>query len=209
MTRDPREASDGPEDEGTLLVLCGPSGVGKGTLMHRLVEKCGTRLCVAVSHTTRKPREGEQDGTHYFFVTHDEFRTMLDAGGFLEYAEIHGKLYGTSKAAVATASSKGRVCVLEIDVKGAQSIRSSGAKARYVFVTASGGIDVLEARLRGRGTESAEKIARRMQTSKAELSFLEANPHFFDKVIVNDDLETATCELDEALRLWFPCLVSR
>jgi len=191
-----------------LLVLCGPSAVGKGTLLQMLRERHKSLLDVAVSHTTRPPRDGEADGIHYHFVSEAKFEAMLQDKAFVEHANIHGCLYGTSRTSIENASSNGRICVLEIDVKGAKAIKASGAHAKYMFITTSGGLRSLEERLRGRKSETEEKILRRLKTAETELEFLSSNLDFFDKVLVNDNLGSALEELDSTLRGWFPCVTA-
>mmetsp|Transcript_20049 Transcript_20049/g.40476 ORF Transcript_20049/g.40476 Transcript_20049/m.40476 type:complete len:296 (-) Transcript_20049:419-1306(-) len=187
----------------SLVVICGPSAVGKGTILGILKKKYPGMFGVAVSHTTRAPREGEVNGTHYHFVDKKTFASMRDNGEFLEYADVHGKFYGTSKAAVNKVSESVGFCILEIDVQGAQNIKKRGNKARYLFITTSGGLEELEKRLRGRGTESEDKIQKRLKTSKRELEFLKAEPGFFDHVLVNDNLEKAEVELRDTFTKWF------
>lgn len=191
-----------------LLVLCGPSGVGKGSILRKLGDLApGGTIGVAVSHTTREPREGEIDGVHYNFVTQDEFAAIEAKGGFIETAKVHGQRYGTSKAAIAAVQRGGGACVAEIDVQGAQQIKASGLGAgqlRFVFVTAPRGLEEIERRLRGRNTETEDKIKLRLATSAKELEFLAENGKFFDKVLVNDDLGKAARELLADLERWFP-----
>eukprot|EP00466_Bigelowiella_natans_P003229 jgi/Bigna1/52947/estExt_Genewise1Plus.C_130165 len=189
-----------------LVVICGPSAVGKGTILGILKKQYPGMFGVAISHTTRGPRSGEKDGTHYHFVDKQTFEAMRDNKEFLELADVHGKYYGTSKAAVNKVCEKGGVCILEIDVQGAQTIKESGVEAKFLFITTSGGIIELEKRLRGRGTESEDKILKRLKTSQRELQFLKEKPEFFDKVLLNDEINSATKELRSSFVLWFPQL---
>eukprot|EP00466_Bigelowiella_natans_P019110 jgi/Bigna1/68034/fgenesh1_pg.5_\ len=199
-----------------LLVVCGPSAVGKGTLMSRIRQRYSenNRLTVAVSHTTRAPRSGEVDGEDYYFVNPEEFSLLVKDGAFIEHAGIHGNQYGTTKRAIeeALGSDGQNICVLEIDVEGAQSVARTccAEDVRYVFITSSGGFQTLQERLRGRGTESESKIQRRLATAEQELSFVEQNPTFFDMVsmcthivVVNDVLEDAVEQIDRAIQDWF------
>jgi guanylate kinase len=203
------------------LVICGPSGVGKGTLIGRLVADHPRHFGFSVSHTTRQPRPGEVDGVSYFFTTREAMEPMVSKGLFLEHAEVHGNMYGTSAAAVLDVCSGGggavdaaassapaqppllnddaRVCVLDIDVQGAAQLKRSplGDKALFVFV-APPSLEELERRLRGRGTETEDRIARRLAGARAELSKAE-EPGFFDEVIVNDDLDAAYAALLRAV----------
>lgn len=179
-------AADAP---GGLLVICGPSGVGKSTLVKQLLADSdwNQRLALVVSHTTRPPREGEVDGEHYHFVQRADMERMIESGAFLEYAEVHGNLYGTSVGAVTQARFGGRVCLLDVDVEGVRSIRRnlSDARARYCLITAEGGCEALEARLRWRNTDDEEGIARRMETARRELA--EYTSMDWDCTILNEE----------------------
>lgn len=173
------------------LVICGPSGVGKGTLINRLIKEFPERFSFCCSHTTRKPREGEKEGDHYHFVDRDTMERDIADGKFLEYAAVNDKLYGTSFKAVRTIMGKGKACILDIDVQGAQLVSQSelAFQCVYVFILPPS-IDVLEARLKGRKTESEDEIMKRMATAKTELAFMEESD-LFDNRIVNEDLEKA------------------
>eukprot|EP00468_Gymnochlora_sp_CCMP2014_P013109 CAMPEP_0167753978 /NCGR_PEP_ID=MMETSP0110_2-20121227/8014_1 /TAXON_ID=629695 /ORGANISM="Gymnochlora sp., Strain CCMP2014" /LENGTH=909 /DNA_ID=CAMNT_0007639805 /DNA_START=59 /DNA_END=2788 /DNA_ORIENTATION=+ len=204
-----------------IIVLCGPSAVGKGTILGIMKKRYPGMFGVAVSHTTRNPRQGEVDGKHYHFTDKATFESMIKNGEFLESAQVHGNYYGTSKASVFAVCKDGGICILEIDVQGAESIKKQNSKAeskglkakgqlsaKYMFITTSGGLSELEKRLRGRGTESEPKIQKRLKTSKREIEFLKANPEFFDFVLVNDQLEEAVGELRETFLKWYPQLES-
>ncbi|KAG2452367.1 hypothetical protein HYH02_002613 [Chlamydomonas schloesseri] len=174
-----------------MLVVCGPSGVGKGTLISKLMEQHGDKFGFSVSHTTRGPRPGEEDGVHYHFTDMPSMSRDVEAGMFLEHAAVHGNMYGTSLAAVAEVGRGGRVAVLDIDVQGAAKIKASraAAKAVYVFVDPPS-MEELEARLRGRGTETEDKVQLRLKNSSAEID-RSHEPGFFDARVVNDDLDAA------------------
>lgn len=199
-----------PVPPGGVLVICGPSGVGKSTLVQRLLgDPLESRLALVVSHTTRSPRKGEVDGVHYHFVQRPEMERMIREGMFLEHEEIHGNLYGTSFAGVEAARAGGRVCILDIDVRGAEALRralaplghwaSSGIQALFVCVSAGGGLDELEARLRARSTDDEESIRRRLKTAQRELQDY-ASFHW-DRVILNKEgaLDTALQQLQDLL----------
>ena len=171
---------------GTLFVLAGPSGVGKGSLVRELVAK-DPSLSLSVSVTTRAPRPGEVDGVDYFFVDEDAFDRMIRSGELLEWAEIVGHRSGTPRVFVEDRLGEGRDVLLEIDVVGASFARKRIPGAVLIFVDAPS-LDELERRLRGRGTETEEAIGRRLETAAWEL---EQRP-WFDHVVVNDDLERAT-----------------
>jgi guanylate kinase len=179
------------------VVVCGPSGVGKGTLLGRLMAECPDDYGFSVSHTTRQPRPGEQNGVHYHFVSKDEMEAMIAEGGFIEYARVHSNLYGTSIAAVRDVTQEGKTCLLDIDVQGAELVKKTDLCARFLFV-APPCFEDLEKRLRGRGTESEEKIQLRLKNARGELAYLE-KPDFFDAIIVNDDLENAYARLKEVV----------
>ena len=122
---------------------------------------------------------------------------------FLEASKVHGELYGTSIHEVNRICEKGQICLLEIDVTGAKSIQKTGLGAKFVFITTSGGMSEIESRLRGRGTETEEKIQHRLKTAENEFTFLKENPKLFHKVLVNDNLLEATEELGKLLETWF------
>jgi len=178
-----------------LLVVSGPSGVGKGTVIARLLQR-QPELAKSVSCTTREPRPGEQDGVDYHFVTVDRFRQMVADGEFLEYARVHQDLwYGTPIAPVKQALAGGTDIALEIDYQGARSVRQAfGNHAALVFI-APPSWDELVARLQGRSTESADATAKRLESAKKE--FLHIG--MFEYVVVNDELERAVLELEAVL----------
>jgi len=176
---------------GRLIVIAGPSGVGKGSLVRRLVVRDPDRLAVSVSVTTRAPRAGEIDGVDYRFVDDAAFDALEAAGSLLERAEVFaGTRYGTPRAFVEEQLAAGRDVILEIDVQGAHQVRASASEAVLVLL-APPSMDDLEARLRGRGTETEAAIAERLRTASREL----AERGAFDHEVVNDDLERATDEV--------------
>lgn len=171
------------------VVLAGPSGTGKTTLARRLVSGPGD-FCFSISATTREPRSAERDGRDYHFVDRARFEAMAAAGELAEWAEVHGELYGTPRSELDTAARKGCHVVLDIDVQGARQIRDSVPGALLVFVLPPS-LEALLRRLRGRGTEAEEQVARRLRTALAEL---QAVPEF-DHVVVNEDLETCLAQI--------------
>jgi len=174
---------------GLCLVLSAPSGAGKSTLVGRLrAEFPG--FAYSISCTTRAPRPGEEDGVHYHFLTREEFLRRRGEGFFAEWAEVHGNFYGTPKAPVEKLLRDGRDVLFDIDVQGAMQLRNVFPQAVYVFILPPSR-EVLETRLRGRGTDSEEVIARRMRNALGELRMAGR----FDFLIVNDDLEEAADEL--------------
>lgn len=165
-------------------------------------------FCFAVSHTTRSPRDGELNGREYFFTDDKWMREAIDRGEFVEHAEVHGHLYGTSAAALRQAMESGRFCILDLDTQGVQSLRRAqeglGATPHFLFITPPS-VEALGQRLRKRSTESEEQMALRLRTAKDEIAWgtLEGN---FDYVVVNDDLDRAVDEVMRLLRLWYPGL---
>jgi guanylate kinase len=158
----------------------------------------------AVSHTTRKPREGEVNGLEYHFTDVDKIKAEIDSGKFIEYAEVHGNYYGTSIAAVKSVQERGQVCILEIDVQGARSVKKSSLNAYYLFI-APPTLEDLEARLRGRGTEKEEDIQKRLGNAAGEMEYGKETGNF-DKYVVNGDLATASADLSATVEIWFPHL---
>ena len=152
--------------KGNLFVISGPSGAGKGTLVKRLLERIPDAW-VSVSATTRAPRPGEIDGVHYYFMNDKRFDDLVAAHGFLEWADVHGKRYGTLKRTVLERMSAGQQVILEIDVQGAFQVRKLIPEAILVFIEPPS-LEELRRRLEGRGTENADAIERRMKTAEAE-----------------------------------------
>lgn len=176
-----------------LLIVSSPSGAGKTTLTNRLLKQVpGLRF--SVSHTTRAPRQNEQNGREYHFATRDEFLALVSGQAFLEYAEVHGNLYGTSKAEIERA--KGAQAILfDIDHQGARQIKSAEPDAVAVFILPPS-MTVLEQRLRGRASEDEDTVQRRFKAARAEI----AHYGLFDYVLVNDDLDEATTQLISIFR---------
>jgi guanylate kinase len=178
---------------GFPLVIAAPSGTGKTTVCRELVKR-DPQLVFSVSHTTRRKRPGESDGEDYHFVGEAEFRRMVAAGEFLEWAVYNENLYGTSLAAIEGPLAQGRDVVLEIEVQGARQVRERRPDARLVFLLPPSWGE-LEARLRGRGTDSPEQIARRLGTAHEELRAAEQ----FHYALVNDDVHRCIQQLERVL----------
>ena len=170
------------QNKGFLIVISGFSGVGKGTVVKRLVEDYGYSL--SVSATTRAPREGEVDGKDYYFKSVEDFRSLIDYNGFIEWAQYVDNYYGTPRKFVEEEMKDGRDVILEIEVQGAMNIKSQYPDAILIFVAAPDS-ESLRSRLMGRGTESSEVIDKRMKRASEEALDMDK----YDYIVVNDDLE--------------------
>ena len=175
---------------GTLIVIAGPSGVGKGSVVQRLLSRDPKGLSLSVSATTRSPRSGEVEGVDYVFVSDETFDAMIQDGELLEWAEIVGHRSGTPARFVTEQLQAGRDVVLEIDVKGAQQVRDAAPNALLIFLLPPS-FEELERRLRGRGTEDEDRIERRLDTARWELQ----QEGWFDHRVLNDDLQRASDEV--------------
>jgi guanylate kinase len=182
-------SSPSPPARGRLFVIAAPSGAGKTTLVRELMKR-EPSLRFSISYTTRKQRETERARHDYFFVSKEQFREMVDRGEFLEHAQVFDNYYGTARAQVEQMLAAGDNVLLEIDWQGAQQIRRAMPECRTIFVLPPSR-PALEERLRGRATDSDEVIARRLRDSIADMSHWSE----FDDVVVNDDLERATADL--------------
>lgn len=179
--------------KGLLIVLSGPSGVGKGTLCKALRSQT-TSIQYSVSATTRAPREGEIDGVHYFFKTRDQFESMIANNELLEWAEYVGNYYGTPAQYVRDNLDAGKDVILEIEVQGAQKVRELFPEGIFIFLLPPS-LEELRNRIVGRGTESEETINQRMQAASDELALLSN----YDYAVVNDDLESARARVEAIL----------
>jgi guanylate kinase len=177
-----------------VFVITGPSGVGKGTLISKLLTRV-PGLELSVSATTRPPREGEEEGREYHFLSREEFERRIKADDFLEFASYSGHRYGTLRSEVERCLAGGRSVVLEIEVQGAQQVRAAEPDSVQIFIAPPAPADLRD-RLRQRGTDSAEAIDSRLETAELEL----AAQGDFDHRIVNDDVEGAAAELERIVR---------
>ncbi|KAL4946190.1 hypothetical protein BDV06DRAFT_182926 [Aspergillus oleicola] len=177
------------------VVVSGPSGTGKSTLLKRLFEEVPNTFGFSVSHTTRVPRTGEQHGREYYFTTKEDFLDLVSKNGFIEHAQFGGNHYGTSVQAVKDIAAKERICILDIEMEGVKQVKKTDLNARFVFL-APPSIEELERRLRGRGTETEDSLQKRLAQATNELEF-SRQPGAHDKIVVNDDLETAYKELKD------------
>jgi len=185
----PSEAAVDEVSRGILFVVSSPSGGGKGTLIHRVLNSV-PGLSYSVSYTTRAPRNGEVDGVDYFFVSPAKFEELVAADEFLEWARVHGNLYGTSRAQVIREINERRDIILEVDVQGAESVRKLLADSVSVFIVPPS-FEVLRQRLLARGTDSPLELELRLRTAPVELlQYVK-----FDYVIVNDDADRAGAQL--------------
>ncbi|GLT88225.1 hypothetical protein SLE2022_062600 [Rubroshorea leprosula] len=186
-------------DTEKLLVISGPSGVGKGTLISMLMEEFPSMFAFSVSHTTRSPRGMEKDGVHYHFTERSVMEKGIKDGKFLEFSEVHGNLYGTSIEAVEAVADTGKRCILDIDVKGARKVRDSSFEAIFIFLCPPS-MKELEQRLRARGTETEEQILKRLRNAEAEIEQGKSSG-IYDHVLYNDNLEECYKNLKKVLGL--------
>ncbi len=179
---------------GNLLIVAAPSGGGKTSLIDALLAE-DERLRLSVSHTTRRPRPDEIDGRHYHFISAERFEAMVEAGEFLEHAEVFDCRYGTSRAAVEEHLTRGVDVILEIDWQGARQIRAAFGRCRSVFILPPS-LEILCQRLERRATDTEAVIQRRMRDAQSEISHWDE----FDYLLVNDDFDTALADLRAILR---------
>uniref|UniRef100_A0A3Q3X1N5 Guanylate kinase n=1 Tax=Mola mola TaxID=94237 RepID=A0A3Q3X1N5_MOLML len=179
------------------VVLSGPSGAGKSTLLKKLMQEYDNVFGFSVSHTTRKPRPGEENGKDYHYVTREAMQAGIDNGEFIENADFSGNMYGTSKAAVQDVQAKNLICILDIDMQGVRNIKRTELNPIYISIQPPS-MEVLEMRLRERKTESEENLQKRLNAAKVDIE-LSKKTGVFDAIIINDKLEDAYEQLKQTL----------
>lgn len=180
-------------NRGKLVVISGPSGSGKGTVLSKVLTD--DNIHYSVSATTRAPREGEKNGVHYFFITREEFQEKISSGEMLEYAEYCGNFYGTPKEAVVRELEKGKDVILEIETEGALKIKKAVPEALFIFISPPSEEELFR-RLKGRGTEPEEVINKRLEVAKREMEKAE----IYDFVVINDEVSKASKEILEIIK---------
>ena len=179
---------------GKLFIISAPSGTGKGVVIKKVLE-LRPEIAYSVSATTRAPREGEIDGSSYYFVSREDFSKMIEADRLLEYAEYVGEFYGTPRAPIDKLLADGKCVILEIEVQGAKQIMALKPDAVSIFLVPPSEQE-LERRLRGRGTDTESKLVSRLQTAKREL----LNKELYKYIVVNDKIERAAMEIVEIIK---------
>ena len=183
-----------------ILLMFGPSGVGKSTLMKHVMQKYGDKFSFSISHTTRKPRAGEKDGVDYYYVTPEVINKMIEENGFIEHAHVHTNDYGTSKQEINRIRESGRIAILDIDVQGMMQIIENAKEFKtFILFIKAPSMEELEKRLRGRGTETEEEIQVRLNNARHEMTF----EKYATQSFVNDVFESGFGKLDEIIESLF------
>jgi guanylate kinase len=186
------------------LVICGPSGVGKGTLINKLLVTNPQQFSLSVSYTSRKPRQHEVDGKHYHFVDKEFLMNDIKYGSikYVEYAEVHSNIYGTRQDDIDAIHQENKICILDIDCNGVKQLKRNQFSAIYVFIRPVS-ISVLENRLRSRNTESESQIQLRLHNARNEIDYGDKEGNF-DYILINDQLDDSFMILNEKIKAWFP-----
>ncbi|XP_057213196.1 guanylate kinase 1b isoform X2 [Triplophysa rosa] len=179
------------------VVLSGPSGAGKSTLLKRLMKEYEGVFGFSVSHTTRNPRPGEENGKDYHFVTREKMREGIDNSDFIENAEFSGNMYGTSKSSIEDVQAQNLICILDVDIQGVNNIKKTDLNPIYISIQPPS-MEILEKRLRERQTETEESLQKRLEAARIDME-LSKETGVFDIVIINDDLEGAYEKLKSVL----------
>jgi len=185
-----------------VLVVVGPSGVGKDTLMQKVFDKHPGKFKKGVTHTSRKMRPGEKEGYNYYYVTQEEFLKLKDNGGLVEHNFYNGNYYGLSKKELEDGAKGNRILYVIIDINGAKNVHNLNIPANFVAILPPNE-ETLEKRLKGRGTESEEVIKGRLETAKTETREI-GNSSFFNCKVYNEDLEKAVLDMEEKLKNLYP-----
>lgn len=187
------------------LVIVGPSGVGKSTLISRLMNSYPGKFSFSVSCTTRNPRAGETNGVQYHFITREEFMDKVNQNDFIEWAEVHTNLYGTSKRVIREMVNDGKICILDIDVQGTKKVVDAGIDVNRIFIMPRN-INQVEERLRNRGLDQEETIGVRVRNAQIEIQTAQEHRDLFPEILVNDELETAVSQFLDYIRRSYPHL---
>ncbi|KAF2466963.1 guanylate kinase [Lindgomyces ingoldianus] len=180
------------------VVVSGPSGTGKSTILQRLFAEFPDKFGFSVSHTTRSPRDGEQNGREYYFVTKEVFLDLVEKKGFIEHAQFSGNYYGTSIKVVEDIAEQGRICILDIEMEGVKQVANHPTfpRPRFLFLSPPS-MEVLEQRLRSRATDKEEAVLKRLNQAKVEMEYANSGEAPHDKIVVNDNLDKAYQEVRE------------
>ena len=187
-----------------VLVIVGPSGVGKDTVMQKVFDKYPSKFKKGVTHTSRKMRPGEKEGYNYYYVSKEEIIKLKDEGGLIEYNFYNGNYYGLSKKELENGTKSDKIMYVIIDINGAQSVYDKKIPANFIAILPPDE-KTLEERLKGRGTESADVINGRLETAKIETRRIN-NSNFFNYKIFNDNLDKTVLEMEEKLKILYPQL---
>ncbi|KAJ5078021.1 guanylate kinase-related [Anaeramoeba ignava] len=190
------------EKKKSVFVIVGASGSGKSTVLNRLMDIHPSKFGYSISHTTRKPRGEEKDGIHYHFITLEQFEKDEKDGKFLETATVHGNRYGTSFEAINHVISENKICVLDLNIDGALSVKKTDYNSLMILVKPPS-FEVLEKRLRDRGTETEDLIQIRLETARKEDGLFQKHKDIFDYTLINDDLDKAVAELEKFVKDFF------